>query len=80
MATITKGNRKQNVGLVIETIEPSDVFSLQSTDGSVKGVTKDILFAEISGLVGGGGAGSGEEIDMGDRMTGSEVLDCGSRI
>lgn len=80
MATITKGNRKQNVGLVIETIERTDVFSLQSTDGSVKGVTKDTLYAEISGLVGGGGAGSGEELDMGSRMTGNALHDMGSRI
>lgn len=80
MATIVKGNNKQNQSLLIETIERNDVFSLQSVDGKVKGVTKDTLFAEISGLVGGGGAGSGEEVDMGDRMTGNSIFDCGSRI
>jgi hypothetical protein len=81
MATdLTRGNSKINLIQEVQSIDRTDIFQMQSQTGKVKGITKDLVYAEISSLFGGGGAGSGEELDMGSRMTGNTLHDMGSRI
>jgi hypothetical protein len=79
MATdLTRGNSKINLIQEVQSIDQTDIFQMQSQTGKVKGITKDLVYAEISSLF--GGAGSGEELDMGSRMTGNALHDMGSRI
>lgn len=80
MADLTRGNTKINLIQEVQSIDRTDIFQMQTQIGKVIGISKDLLYAEISGLFGGGGAGSGEELDMGYRMTGNVVHDMGSRV
>lgn len=82
MALITAADRrKKDLMRTVSTVTTDDSIVLKTNTGDDTVINKAdfITVLEASGL-GGGSSGSGEVIDCGDRMTGSAVFNCGTRV
>lgn len=77
---IKRINKSKSV--TTETLAISDVFEVIKYGGAKSIIRYDDLLDQLSGAISGGGSGggSGGEIDLGERMTGNDIMDLGNRV
>jgi hypothetical protein len=80
MATVQRRNKSKT--LTTETLAVSDVLEVIKYGGAKAIITYEDLLDQLSGAISGGGVGVGSdgEIDLGDRMTGNDIMDLGNRV
>jgi hypothetical protein len=64
------------------TMSIKDVVMMRTQLGENTSIAYEDLLAQLSGAISGGGVGVGSdgEIDLGDRMTGNDIMDLGNRV